>query len=467
MDTLPTFAVVGHPNKGKSSIVATLAENDHIAISATPGTTRTADYYTFKVDGTARYVLVDTPGFQRPGALLKWLEKRAASASDRAAAVAEFVDAHQGDERFVDECELLRPLIEGAGILYVVDGAKPYGPEYELEMEILRWTGRPRMALINRIGDGDFEQEWRQALDQYFSIVRVFDALRADFEKRISLLRAFVELDEAWRDSLDSAVDALMEERQRRQARSAREIADGLVEVLTATERGSAGIEGETDAVRDKLGARLRRRIASRERAMFSRVQRIYRHDELGREEAAAEILDEDIFTRDNWEVFGLSRNQLAVTGAISGAAAGSGVDLALGGASLLLGASVGAMIGGAGGWLATGELARVRTIAGPLGGRMVRVGPVTAKNFPWVMLGRAWLHHHLVSERNHAHREAIAIAVKNDQHLMNAVTPDLRRTIGALFRKIGRGGGEDVRAELADAVESLLSIDPAKVDSN
>ena len=35
----PVFAIVGHPNKGKSSIVATLAEDDDVAISPRPGTT--------------------------------------------------------------------------------------------------------------------------------------------------------------------------------------------------------------------------------------------------------------------------------------------------------------------------------------------------------------------------------------------------------------------------------------------
>ncbi|MDZ7686072.1 MAG: DUF3482 domain-containing protein [Gammaproteobacteria bacterium] len=202
MTNVPVFAVVGHPNKGKSSIVATLAEDDQVAISPTPGTTRRSEQHTFTVDGEPLYSLVDTPGFQRPGETLDWLKRQAESASDRAAAVADFVEAHENDQRFVDECELLRPLVDGAGILYVVDGAKPYGPEYELEMEILRWTGRPRMALINKIGDGDYEDEWRQALDQYFSIVRVFDALHADFDKRVSLLRAFSELDDRWRERI-------------------------------------------------------------------------------------------------------------------------------------------------------------------------------------------------------------------------------------------------------------------------
>ena len=145
---IPTFAVVGHPNKGKSSIVATLAEDERLAIGPAPGTTRRAAAHTFSIDGQPQYVLVDTPGFQRAGAVLEWLEARATTASARAQLVADFVREHEGDPRFHDECELLRPIVDGAGILYVVDGSKPYGSEYELEMQIQVAIGdalRPRL----------------------------------------------------------------------------------------------------------------------------------------------------------------------------------------------------------------------------------------------------------------------------------------------------------------------------------
>ena len=59
----PRFAVVGHPNKGKSSIVATLAEDDSVAISPVPGTTKRARVYPMRVDGEVLYELIDTPGF--------------------------------------------------------------------------------------------------------------------------------------------------------------------------------------------------------------------------------------------------------------------------------------------------------------------------------------------------------------------------------------------------------------------
>jgi hypothetical protein len=39
----PVFAVVGHPNKGKSSIVATLSQNDAIAIALANSPSETLD----------------------------------------------------------------------------------------------------------------------------------------------------------------------------------------------------------------------------------------------------------------------------------------------------------------------------------------------------------------------------------------------------------------------------------------
>jgi len=66
---IPKFAVVGHPNKGKSSVVSTLARDDSIAVSMKSGTTVQAHEYTVNVEQYS-YLLIDTPGFQRPRKVL-------------------------------------------------------------------------------------------------------------------------------------------------------------------------------------------------------------------------------------------------------------------------------------------------------------------------------------------------------------------------------------------------------------
>ena len=139
----PVFAIVGHPNKGKSSIVSTLAQDESVAISPVPGTTVGNRRYPMIVDDETLYVLVDTPGFQRARAALEWMQNQPGSSRDRPAIVRRFVELHRDDPRFAAECSLLEPVLDGAGILYVVDGSRPFGEDYEAEMEILRWTGWP------------------------------------------------------------------------------------------------------------------------------------------------------------------------------------------------------------------------------------------------------------------------------------------------------------------------------------
>jgi len=443
--THPVFAVVGHPNKGKSSIVATLAEDDSVSISPDPGTTRRARSFRMRSDDHLLYELVDTPGFQRPRAMLAWLNEHQRGADARPAVVREFAAAHANDERFEDECELLRPILAGAGILYVVDGAHPYGPEYESEMEILRWTGQPRMALINKIGPGDYIQEWRSALNQYFSIVRVFDAQRADFAKRLELLRAFRELGEGhetWSAMLDQAVTSLDRDRRARRRRAAAEVADMLIEVLSARESATLP-EGQGEAqLAPELIERLKSRVRKREQSARRLVQDLYHHRSVATQEPQFDLLAEDLFSERSFAVFGLSAGQLAMTGAATGALAGGAIDLAVGGASLLLGAGVGAVIGGLGAMFGSDRLARVQVLGMPLGGDKISVGPITAPNFPWVMLGRALLHHRLVAERNHAVRDAMVLDAQASAHLSDTIDPSARKQMTGAFKRIRDDGG-------------------------
>lgn len=457
----PRFAIVGHPNKGKSSIVATLAEDDAVAISPHPGTTTQARTYPMRLDGQVLYELVDTPGFQRARETLAWLEAHDRGAGARAAVVAQFLQAHADDPRFHDERELLTPIVDGAGILYVVDGSRPYGRQYDAEMEILRWTGRPRMALINMISTGDHVEQWRAALGQYFSIVRVFDAVHADFNQRIELLRSFGAIDERWAAPLNAAADALVADRQRRLQRAAAEIADLLIEALTTTVTvplATRSAEREAEALargREKL----RQHVRSREGAARRAVQEIYQHAGLAARESAAAYLVEDVFSSQSFNVFGLSQTQLALTGAASGAVVGTAVDVALGGASLLLGAGIGAALGAVGTLAGAGTLAKMRVLGLPLGGYEVTAGPITDPNLPWVLLGRALLHAKLVAERNHARREELVVDAQAGAHLADAIDAARRRKLDVTFRRL-RGGREiaaDERAALIAEVAALI----------
>lgn len=463
MSDAPLFAVVGHPNKGKSSIVSTLAHDDSVRIAPEPGTTTECHRYPMKLDGRVQYTLVDTPGFQRARRALAWMRERETTAAERRSVVEAFVEAHRGSGLFDDECELLTPVLAGAGILYVVDGSLPYGPEYEAEMEILRWTGEPSLALINLIGAEDHTAEWRAALEQYFRIVRVFDALTAPFEKRLELLRAFGQLREAWREPLDAAVRALEDERRRVHARVARAIAEMLVDMLTRSVTRRLGIGADASFYRAALERDFEDALRQREREGRRAVELIYGHSRVQRTESDVELLHQDLFSSEHWYFWGLNRRQLVTTGAAGGAVLGGAIDVSVGGASLLLGSLLGATVGGAAAWLSQGRLTRARVLNLPLGGKLVRCGPANDVNLPYVILGRALYHHARIVGRSHASREDLTLDDGGSApNWIERLAPGTRDALERGFRALRRGSAS------ADATDELATLlEPALAEAN
>jgi hypothetical protein len=466
----PVLAVVGHPNKGKSSLVSSLAQDDSVGIGADPGTTLRARAYPMRVDGALLYTLVDTPGFQRARKVLAILNARShnegASAADRARLVKEFVEDAGHASRFPDECELLRPIVEGAGILYVVDGGVPYGPEYEAEMEILRWTGAPSMAIINPIASDKHVAPWRAALSQFFRVVRVIDAVAADFATRRQLLLAFGEIESSWRAPIEAAVAALDDARRTQQRFAAREIAEFIANSLCLVVERKISRNEDPAQYSDALEAEYKTTLETFEDDHRRAVQRVYDHHTLEAHAANLELLEQDLFSEDTWLTFGLRRRDLVTAGVASGVATGAVVDAALPGISLLLGMAAGGVLGGVLGWLGAGRLAELNVVNRPLGGKLARFGPSKNVNFPFVLLGRARLHALLVAERTHAMRAPIEIGNEPAERLplVTASRKKLEKTFAAL-RRPGLGAAEKIEQtdQLQEIVEDLI----ANVDAN
>jgi hypothetical protein len=480
-EDVPTFAVVGHPNKGKSSIVATLAQDDSVAIAPLPGTTTRCHAYPMRVDGQVQYVLIDTPGFQRARTALAWMKQRETTAAEHSEVVEDFVREHKARGAYPDECELLSPVLAGAGILYVVDGAVPFAEEYQHEMEILRWTGRPSLALINPIGSDAHVAAWEAALQQYFKVVRVFNAVTAEFDKRVELLRAFGQLRDGWRGPLQRAVDALIEDRRRRHRQAARAIAHMVVDMMTLTAARPMGEEDDPAAVKRELEQRYLDALRRRERDGRETVERCYDHHRLQREEGDVAVAEGDLFASEQWRLFGLSRTRLAMLGAAGGAVTGGGIDAMVGGGSFMAGAVIGTVAGTVSALVGGPRIARVRPDAmidripggrwlarlpglnRPIGGRELRVGPCRNINFAYVVLGRAMQHHDRIARRTHADRGSVRLdhaeAPRWHEQLPSAEHAQLRK----LLSRLGGGGlipgGGDAEVATADLTRLLIRL--------
>ncbi|MBD3223049.1 DUF3482 domain-containing protein, partial [bacterium] len=417
-------------------------------------------------DGEVLYTLVDTPGFQRARAVWQWLREHETTPDQRPELVRRFLSAHT-DREFPDERELLAPVMEGAGILYVVDGSVPFGPEYEPEMEILRWTGQPRLALINPIGEADHVEAWRTALGQFFSVVRVFDAVTADFEKRVELLRAFGQLEDAWRAPLQRAADALIADRRRRREAAARAVAGAMAGMLALTVDRTVAVDQDPEAIKPELVTAYQRRLVELEQRARRAVEDAYDHHDLDRREAALAALDaDDLFSAESWRVFGLTRLQLLGLGAVGGAAAGGAIDLAAGGTSFLAGTLIGGGLGAASTLLAANKLVDVKVVGVPMGRRKLVAGPSRNRNLPHVVLGRARLHHAAIAGRAHAQRGAVDLD-EQARALLAPLDDGTRRALEKLFGRLRSGRDvAETTGRLARQLEAVFEADDGAVAS-
>lgn len=427
----PSFAVLGAVNHGKSSVAATLAENDRVRISAMPG--ETVECQRFSLGEL--FVFFDTPGFQNARDALAEL-RPAAQAADPLAVFADFIARHRGEPEFDAECRLFEPVVQGAGIVYVVDGSRPVLDIHLAEMELLRLTGAPRLAVINPTGNEDHVAEWRRRLGQHFNAVRDFNAMRAGFADRIELLETLAGIEQAWKPALMQGVQLLREERQARLDDAAQRIVDLLVELLQHRETADAPAEGEdAQAAAAALKQHYMAAVAEREARAHAALIELFGHHLVKAGAMPSQLFADDLFSEATWSLLGLSSRQLLAAGAMAGAAVGAGADLLSAGHTLLAGSAIGAAVGAAGA-LALGkrrpELAiGLPSASGPLGalwperiklgGRGLAVGPYTALNFPWIVLDRALGTLAHVMQRSHARRDETTLQADELRTLLSA----------------------------------------------
>ncbi|MDT0595065.1 DUF3482 domain-containing protein [Glaciecola petra] len=445
----PVFAVVGHPNKGKSSIVSTLSHNDNIQISSRSGTTENADHYTVNTQ-QGSYDLVDTPGFQRPVKVLAWLEQHCSSANERALAVAMFVKDPECQQLFKDEVALLEPIVAGAAILYVVDGSRPYGVEYEAEMEILRWTGQPSMALINPIENSDYIEEWNNALAQYFKSVRVFNPMKAEFEKHIELLQTFTHLNPAWAQTLSEIIQDLQDKRLQQQAFSV-SILSQLIDDLCQYEICQKVLtQAQAKTVQPILDRQYKEWMKQREQSAVKKLLDNYAHFQT---QVSLEQFDlpPDLFDCDQWFAWGLNKKQLVVAATAAGAVSGAALDAAVAGSSFMLGSIGGGLIGAGSAWFGADKIVDIKIKGLPIGGYQACVGPIKNRNFPYVVIGRFIHLYRQISQLNHANRQNLNISTSDFQDKVESLEKSAQKELNRACERL-------IKQKPVDNLEAILT---------
>lgn len=454
----PIFAVVGHPNKGKSSIVSTLTRQDAVKISEISGTTTSAQAFDLNIDGITQYSLIDTPGFQRPRQVLSWLQQHASNAAERQQAVQNFVSEHQkeGYNKFHDEIELLTPILAGAGIIYVIDGSLPYSAEFEAEMTILQWTSQPRMALINPIGGETYVQEWKNALNQYFNVVRVFNPMSANQQKQLMILSAFAELHEPWRQSLESTIDLLRNYLKRLEQQAALLVAEQLNQMLSHITEVKVPTEFVQRTLEKSLKVQYQDALRQAEVTMQSQLQSLYAHPEMQITTPALNIDYPDLFDNSHWYLYGLDRQKIIMLSASAGAAAGAVIDIGVGGTSLMTGALTGGLLSGVASIFATSTPDNLNIKGVPLAGKNLTAGPVKSLTFSFVLLGRALHFLEIMLKRTHADRSIANVSEDSFNVRFNQLNKTDQVQLTLILQKAQKGLNDQDLIKLRDWIIQL-----------
>ncbi len=413
-----SFAVVGHPNKGKSSIVSTLSRNDSVEVSRRSGTTKKAYYY--RIDtGKAGFELIDTPGFQRPKRVLHWLQKKSQSADQRLDAIKAFIQSSECQKSFPDEVELLTPIVKGAAILYVVDASRPYSKEYETEMEILRWTGKPSMALINPIENEDYVANWEAALNQYFKTVRVFNPIQSNQIQQLELLEAFAHLEPKWRQSIYQVIEDLRHQQEARLDQSAEILVALLVDLCSYQMEQKVLTQSQAEKLKASIEKGFESWMIQRELKAYKSLASLYSHHSSELDIDKLEM-PPNLFDSEKWFAWGLSKKELAAASLITGAVGCAAIDAMLAGHSFFLGSLIGGAIGFSSAWFGADKVSDFKVKGIPLGGYKAIQGPIKNPNFPYVIIGRFLYILDQIRFKNHADRSKISL--KDESQLQTKV---------------------------------------------
>jgi hypothetical protein len=402
---IPEFAILGHPNEGKSSVLSTLAEDDSVRISSTPGETTECRTFPVLIDGREVLRFTDTPGFQNPGRVLSELKKRTENEENPLKTFREYAATIP---ELHDDWELLHPIERGAGIIYVVDGSRPVRNVDRAEMEILRLTGKPRMAIINcKEDEKDNLKAWKTEFRKNFNSNRVFNAHRATYAERILLLETLKSIDQDWHQALSEVVNAFKKDWDARNNTTADIISSLLTDGLSLQLSEDFSSEEEAEKSRNKLFLNYSKKISSMEKDAHQLIRDLFKHNIFQYDLPPHSVVNKDLFDERTWQILGLTRQQIIIAGGLGGAAIGAGLEMATLGHSLGIFTAIGTLAGALGA-LFGGETFsdKAKFLGISLGGKRVQIGPAKSIDLLFILLNRSLLYYQHTINWAHGRRD-------------------------------------------------------------
>ena len=399
------IVIIGDPNKGKSSLVSTLAYDDNVKISDKSGETTVSKSFPLKINDEIIYELYDTPGFDNYEELLYFNEKHKDTYSDFNELLEAFINEYNGDIEFKKDIEIYKILIKKPIVIYLINSSESYRSEYQDQIEIIKKTKLPAFAVFNQKGNEDNKHTWKSIIKQNFIDSLSYNVLQSSFKDKIRLLELMqLKIDDTKiKNQLSNSISILKKDFERRKEFTFEELIDSFYKIITykkemAYKKNTR--EQENEYFVD---------IKKQEKKFYSIIEEEWGFYNLNKEinELKEIEVDSKIFVK----TLGVSNNTLFLIGtslgAGSGATIGLGVDAAsfFGslGAGTLFGTGIGAVVGGAASLWGT-KLVSKKTNGVGIKKRTI-YGPIEDINWRLSLLAKLYIFVELIIKRSHADR--------------------------------------------------------------
>ena len=262
------------------------------------------------------------------------------------------------------------------------------------------------------------------------------------------------QLNEEWTDPVKASMILFKQYHEQMLEQSANNIVQLVYRSLSHIEQLSLADEDATTEEKEEIQSSYQMQLRTYEQESQKKIEKIWSHDHLQKEQEVLLFEGMDLFSKESASIFGLTRKELLITGATGGAMTGAGIDILMGGSTLLLGSAIGALVGGSGAFFGFNELSDVKVLGQSLGKKYLEMGPMKNLNFPYILLNRALYHASEVAHRSHALRSVARFEM--GQSFADRWMDDSTRKSLEKFHSKFRSGDE-VKAEELKEYESLI----------
>jgi hypothetical protein len=263
--TTITLSLVSHTNVGKTTLARTLLARDVGEVRDAPHVTEFAEeHLLIESPGGHRLMLWDTPGF---GDSVRLARRMAQSAQPLGWLLSQAWDRWRDRPFWMSQQALRHVRAASDLLLYLVNASEPDAGYLQSELQLIGWTGKPAIVLLNQLGvpraaadeAADLER-WRKRLAPWPFVREVLplDAFARCWVHEQVLLRALRDAFSGQAFTADAARAAAMAElaaawsarREQQFEQTAGEIAAGLVRIALKRETVDQA-SGLAERVRD------------------------------------------------------------------------------------------------------------------------------------------------------------------------------------------------------------------------